>query len=165
VGHSFGSQIVRVFAGTYLTEIAGLVLVDGAQEDLGQRMRPFLSEEGWRAFRASWDAYPSPEDVTLARLPDMEDGLRTVGRALPDVPLVVLRGTSRAAWEAAGTPPWWPLAEALRVMREVSVEEARLTSQGRVVQAERSGHMVHHDQPELVVEAIRQVLEVVRTRR
>ena len=50
-------------------------------------------------------------------------------------------------------------------MREVSVEEARLTSQGRVVQAERSGHMVHHDQPELVVEAIRQVLEVVRTRR
>lgn len=164
VGQSFGAQIVRVFAGTYPIEIAGLVLVDGAQEDLGCRMRPFLTEMGWKAFLESWDAYPSPEDVTLDRLPEIEDGLRTVGRALPDVPLVVLHGTSRAAWEAAGTPPWWPLADALRLMREISTEEARLTPQGRFVQAERSGHMIHHGQPELVIEAVQRVLETVRTR-
>ena len=162
VGHSFEAQIVRVYAGTYPDEVAGLVLVDGAAEDLGQRMRPFLTEEGWRSYLESWDAYPNPEDVTLARLPEIEDGLRTTGRSLPDVPLVVLEGTSRNRWEAAGIPSWWPLADALRVMAAIAAESARLTPQGRVIQAERSGHMVHHDQPELVVEAVRRVLDMAR---
>jgi pimeloyl-ACP methyl ester carboxylesterase len=65
VGHSFGVQIVRVFAGIYSAEIAGLVFVDGAHEDLFLRMEPYLSEEGREAFLASWDAIPNhPEDLT-----------------------------------------------------------------------------------------------------
>jgi pimeloyl-ACP methyl ester carboxylesterase len=162
VGHSFGAQIVRVFAGTYPELVAGLVLVDAAQEDLGVRMKPYLTEEGWQAFCASWDEYPSAEEVSFARLADMEDGLRTTGRQLPDVPLVVLHGASRSAWEAAETPPWWPIDEAMRVALEIRIEEVRLTPQGRLILAERSGHLIHHDEPDLVVEAIQQVLKSVR---
>jgi pimeloyl-ACP methyl ester carboxylesterase len=164
VGHSFGAQIVRIFAGTYPAEIAGLVLVDGAQEDLGIRMKPFLTEDGWQAYCASWDEYPSAEDVSFVRLPAIEDGLRTTGRQLPDVPLVVLHGANRAAWEAAVQLPWWPMADFFRVAEEIRTEEALLTPRGRLVLAERSGHMVHHDEPELVVDAVRSVIETAHGR-
>jgi pimeloyl-ACP methyl ester carboxylesterase len=43
----------------------------------------------------------------------------------------------------------------MRVELEIRVEEARLTPQRRLVLVERSGHMVHHDETELVVDAVR----------
>ncbi len=39
---------------------------------------------------------------------------------------------------------------------------ARLSSRGTLVTAEQSGHDIHIDQPELVVDAIRQVVALVR---
>jgi pimeloyl-ACP methyl ester carboxylesterase len=44
------------------------------------------------------------------------------------------------------------------------VEIAGLSASGKRIVAEESGHNIHHDQPELVVEAIQQVVEEVRRR-
>lgn len=38
VGHSLGGHHVRVFAGTYPTEVIGMVLVDAAHEDMATRL-------------------------------------------------------------------------------------------------------------------------------
>jgi pimeloyl-ACP methyl ester carboxylesterase len=41
---------------------------------------------------------------------------------------------------------------------------ARMSSQGHVVFASKSGHWVPYDEPELIVETIREVVETVRRR-
>jgi pimeloyl-ACP methyl ester carboxylesterase len=164
VGHSFGVQVVRVFAGTYPADVAGLVFVDGAQEDLEERMAPFLGEVGLRRWRQGWDdwlATGNPEAVNYARLPEALAGLRDEGRRLPDVPLVVLTAGSRAAREALGLD-WVPVDDFLRVTREIGAETAALSPRGRHVLAGRSGHFVHHDEPELVLAAIAKVVEAAR---
>jgi pimeloyl-ACP methyl ester carboxylesterase len=70
---------------------------------------------------------------------------------LPPIPLVVLTATdhrSPAAFE--------------REWRDVQAQIAAQSPLGHQVIAEGSGHYVQDDQPELVVEAIRQVLSRIR---
>jgi pimeloyl-ACP methyl ester carboxylesterase len=45
------------------------------------------------------------------------------------------------------------------------VQLARLSSKGRLIRAERSGHMIHIQRPDLVIEAIRDVARDVRSTR
>ena len=163
VGHSFGVQIVRVFAGTYPDEVAGLVFVDGAHEDLFRHMEPYLTEEGKAAFIASWDAIPNhPEDLSYARLPEIEDGVRTIGRQLPDVPLIVLGSGNAEAWQAIA-PDWWPVHHFMPVSLALHRDLATLSSRGRLIVAERSGHAIQDDEPELVVDAVREVIQLARS--
>lgn len=78
---------------------------------------------------------------------------------LRDIPLVVVAhgmpemfgGMSPA--EAARTEQLW---------QKMQMELARLTPSGKYLVAEKSGHKIHIDQPELVVEVIRQVVEAAR---
>jgi len=50
------------------------------------------------------------------------------------------------------------------VSAELHAELAALSPRGKRLVAERSGHYIHVDQPELVIEAIREVVEAVRRR-
>jgi pimeloyl-ACP methyl ester carboxylesterase len=47
-------------------------------------------------------------------------------------------------------------------MTALQEDLARLVPDARHVIADRSGHNIHQDQPELVIEAVRQVVEAVR---
>jgi pimeloyl-ACP methyl ester carboxylesterase len=164
VGHSFGVQLVRVFAGTYPAEIAGLVFVDGAQEELEERMAPFLTDEGLRLWRQGWDdvlASGDSEGVAYTRLAEAQEGLRDEGRRLPDVPLVVLTAGNRAARERLRLD-WVPVDAFLGVTREIGEETTALSPRGRHVIAEGSGHFVHFDEPGLVLTAIEEVVRAVR---
>lgn len=44
-GHSYGGIVARIFADTHPAETAGLVLVDSAHQDMGQRFPPQAQEE------------------------------------------------------------------------------------------------------------------------
>lgn len=48
--------------------------------------------------------------------------------------------------------------------QQMQAELASLSSAGRRIVAEGSMHMIHHDRPELVVGAIRDVVDEVRRR-
>lgn len=54
---------------------------------------------------------------------------------------------------------------AYRLHLELQRELAGRWPQGRQVIAEKSGHAIHQDQPELVVNAIREVLEASKKRK
>lgn len=75
---------------------------------------------------------------------------------LPDVPMVVLTSTH-------STPPTIP--GAAKVWRELHAEIFQSTTYGMHIGTSRSGHLIQKDEPDLVVNAIRWVVEAVTTRK
>jgi len=99
----------------------------------------------------------------LEALEDTQAQLRAARKAtLGDLPLVVLSHGQPAS--VPGMPD-----EVNRqyeaAWQGMHLEIAGMSSQGRRIVAEKSGHMIHHEQPELVMEAIHRVVEQVRERR
>jgi hypothetical protein len=78
--------------------------------------------------------------------------------SLGDIPLVVLtRGLSTGPDLLSVSEEEAQQGEA--VWDELQAELAALSSNGKQVVAEQSGHYIQSDQPELVIDAIRQVVE------
>lgn len=82
--------------------------------------------------------------------------------AFGDKPLVVI---SKGIWtDKEGDEQWTNealKAESVKLQKELLL----LSTNSRQVIAENSGHQVHLDQPELVVESIRQMVEMLRRKR
>ena len=81
--------------------------------------------------------------------------------AFPDVPIVVIRHA------AMSVPPELGIGEDAvaryeELWRDLQGKLAALSRQGRLVVAEDAGHAIHHDRPDVVVDAIREVVEAVR---
>jgi pimeloyl-ACP methyl ester carboxylesterase len=208
VGHSAGGLYARVYAHHYPGEVAGLVLVDAAHEDLDVRppqrliksqkritsmmgctfpLFQFLSTWGLMALVPGsvtkvWPS-PMPEDARDAYQAMACSGGRwfeTMGKetaaawgnlaaaramglsALGDMPLMVLaRGQSGLV---AGPGVSAEDAELFRVANEeMQAELAALSTAGRHIVAEDCGHHIHIERPELVIDAIHEVVKAVRS--
>ncbi len=169
VGHSLGGLCMQLFASTWPDEVAGMVLVDATHEDVWVEFQRVLSPAAWEEFETLTvensellDAYPEAEQFW--RVPLLDDpnvALMRQARAespLQPMPLVVL---SHGIPFAAPFPEW-PADEMERVMLTLQEDLAALVPNARHVIAHQSGHDIHQDQPDLVIEAIRQVVEAVR---
>jgi hypothetical protein len=87
--------------------------------------------------------------------------LKTTG-TLGDLPLVVLTPTGKEEW-LPGLPPGSPINEQFfQHWMTMQQDLATLSSNSTHVFAEKSSHLIPIDEPELVVAAIRQVVETVR---
>ena len=76
-----------------------------------------------------------------------------------DIPLIVItHGVANAA--DYGIPSMVAKGEELRL--EMQKALARLSSRSKHIIAERSGHYIQMDQPEIVVDSVRQVVEATR---
>jgi pimeloyl-ACP methyl ester carboxylesterase len=161
-GHSNGGLFTLLYASTYPRQVAGLVLIDAVHPATIKRrlamLKPILSPEEWQAARQLMIAVPprliDPEQV------DIWTSERQTRRALRrspirPMPLVVL---------AHGHPdPDTPFVELEEPFwRQLQRELAHLVPGGRLVVATESGHDIQHEQPELVLDAIRDVVLAVR---
>ena len=164
VGRSYGGLLVRLYTSLYPTDVAGLVLVDGTHEQQVQRWG-VLDSTYPGAFRAFYDSVlktlkPGAEaDETretmriqamgtvegLVPLPDIPIAVLTSMRVNPAVPYV--NGTAR------GHEAW----------REMHDEWFRRSHNGEHIVTTRSGHAIQEGEPQLVIDAIRFVLDRVRT--
>jgi len=173
VGHSFGGLIVRLYAATYPAEVAGLVLVDASHEDYNSRIRAVLTADQWVALDGlSREVPPEFADYPELERMDLDASfaqLRTAAAAepLPPLPLIVL--TRVVPQDAdlppelrAKLPPDFPWDAIETVWQELQAELAALVPGARQVIATESGHYIQVEQPELVIEAVRQVVEAVR---
>jgi pimeloyl-ACP methyl ester carboxylesterase len=148
VGQSFAGIYNRIFAATYPKEVAGIVLLDPAQERFIEWMEVHHPEHGLASIpREHWPEAAGIE-ATL-------DELKALG-PLPDVPIIVVTGARRGHDRLRDTllPVWTDMHE----------EWTRKLPQGRHVLAEKSGHAIHVDEPELVVGLIQEVVEQARKR-
>jgi pimeloyl-ACP methyl ester carboxylesterase len=66
VGHSSGAQYVRIFAGLYPEEVAGVVLLDGQPAEVFARLPMFPSF--YRNFRRIFALFPSLARIGVGRL-------------------------------------------------------------------------------------------------
>jgi pimeloyl-ACP methyl ester carboxylesterase len=165
-GHSLGGLFVRLYASTYPGEVVGLVLVDAYSE----RLETLLTPERWAALVRLNGRFGSD---TVKPIPGYGD-LETLGYGKDNA---VMR-------QAAASAPLGPMPLAVlahtrpfglpenaegfssnaleSVLRAANNDLATLVPNGRFFVAEHSGHDIHQDQPELVTEAIRQVVTGVR---
>jgi pimeloyl-ACP methyl ester carboxylesterase len=161
VGHSFGGIFARLYASTYPEEVAGLVLVDPSHEEQDTRLEALVPPDLWRAYQMS--GVLNPEGIDMAA---SFTQMRTTRARMPlrPMPLIVVTGGDRNAPSVlpAFTPPGWPTEQVDRLWYELHADLAHLVPEGRQVVAEQSGHYVHQSEPEVVVEAIRQVVAAAR---
>jgi len=169
VGHSAGGLVVRLYASTYPDEVVGMVLVDATPENVWPRFQEALTATQWTAFEALTvtnrelqEVYPEAERLWTAPLADdaSTSQVRQAQRDSPlrPMPLVVLSHGIPFAAPFAG----WPSDTMEGIMLALQDDLAGLVPNARHIMATGSGHNLHQDQPELVIAAIRQVVDAVR---
>lgn len=153
VGHSFGGMNVRLYASQHPQEVVGMVLVDSVHEDEMDRWVAMMPPE------IKQQVIDSDMKGLLARLAISEGQVRAA-HWHSDIPLVVLtHGVVNPG--DYGIPSMAAKGEALRL--EMQEALARLSSRSKHIIAEKSGHYIQRDQPQLVIDSIRQVMEATRT--
>ncbi|HEX7318601.1 MAG TPA: alpha/beta hydrolase [Pyrinomonadaceae bacterium] len=192
VGHSISGIHVQLYAGRYPDEVAGLVLVDSSHEDqlsrkgmtaipsfyppLIKAVSPFgvvrlmdlvgtpsanmphgVGAERAAIYSHTRSMYSYADEISA--IPVSMEQLRAAPMRLGDKPLIVLtRGMKEAS--NMGSPEEAEQAE--QAWAELQADLARRSSSGRQIIAEKSGHYIQFDQPDLVIDAIRQVVGATR---
>lgn len=173
VGASFGGFSVRMFASEQTDRAVGLVLVEATHEDQHHeapsiaRFAPMLASLGlFRLFGVAFG--PSPESLAppvqayaratlfrasgyraaaseIVHFPESASEVKASRRRLT-IPVVVVTG-------GRTVEPIW---------RRLQRDQVNLSTRGCQIVAERSGHVVPVDQPEVVVDAVRGIVDTVR---
>lgn len=156
VAHSFGGMYAILYASQYPNSIVGMVLVDSSHEEQTGRFEAIMTPEQVKQSRERRAKNAEGVDT---------DAIRAQVRAAhwrSGIPLYVLVH-GRVTQDM--TPPGWSseqIAKRQQVWREMQADLARRSHKGKLIIAEKSGHYIQHDQPELVIDAIRQVSILAR---
>jgi pimeloyl-ACP methyl ester carboxylesterase len=157
VGHSLGGINVRLYASMYPKEVVGMVLVDSAHEEQFAKMDALIPEEIKKQFPPSALEVRSNEKVDFT---ENFERRAQLAKWHADIPLIVL-----TAANAKPDPPG-PLAylapQFEQIRQDLQQDLVHRSPKGKQIIAARSGHFIHHDEPELVVSAIREVIDATR---
>ncbi len=179
VGHSFGGFNVRLFAGLFPEDTAGVVLVDSPHEAQAealfeQGILRFLDPKGWlRSFWSPDLIYSLPEEsAAIAEMLGMQ--AKTWFTIINEAAAFDASGQELQSTPIHADIPLGVLMHGRRIFPEGTIgdglEQDWLRANQELVQAQRqghfaiapeSGHLIHADQPELIVEMIKKVLSLV----
>jgi pimeloyl-ACP methyl ester carboxylesterase len=172
VGHSYGGLIVRLYASTYPEDVSGLVLVDALSEGI----QDAETTEQWAIQRKLIEGdvredlalYPALERI------DVDRSFDQIRAALPlrPLPLVVLSadrpwGPQIPSMIAEGKlpaevpPDFGYVTDAAQ--KQAQAQLAELVPGAKHITNTNSGHEIHKEQPQLVIDSIRQVVDAVRS--
>lgn len=188
VGHSLGGKNVRLFAQQYPDQVTALVLVDARSEYVDANTSPAEERGFQQALAAQAIILRVTRSLGLVRLigasvwggPAMPREIRTEGMLLQTSQRAVDAQTAEALDRAAddaelqaapslGDRPLIVLASEqnsteIPYWAEAQRRLAALSTSGRLIVATGSGHYIHWEQPALVIDAVRQVVEATRRR-
>jgi pimeloyl-ACP methyl ester carboxylesterase len=182
VAHSYGGFIVRAYAHEYPGQVAGLVLVDTAEESsvfqkevlafyskvsamnrvvglfarfgVLRLLRPWVPLDRFGVWLTRPSEFESACDDldSMMRVPAPMRASKSAG-SLGSLPLMVM---------THGQPFPGPFALLEKNWSECQARLAALSTESVLMVAENSNHMIQQDEPELVVDAIRRVHTAVR---
>ncbi len=150
VGHSVGAMYVRLFAASRPRDVAGLVLLDPAHENLAEAVQPGMPRSAWEDWMRR-KRRPNADGITEAELEKRASESR-----LPDIPTTVVTAGRRphgAGWDERF------LSEAARRVHASILEGI---THSRHVPASRSGRDIHLDDPDLAAREIVRITRMVR---
>ena len=171
VGHSLGGPYVQFFAARYPDEVAGMILVDATHEDTFENLPKYIHLFDWivvvtQKLRVAginrW--FPQADDLTekafnnsnkqLSAMTHEEAGaeetlaeLKATRISLGDRPLIVLTSGQNNQME---------------MWRRLQADLLTRSTNSKQIIAEGSGHAIHQDQPEVVIAAIREVVDATQ---
>ncbi len=184
VGHSFGGYTMQLFANRFPNETAGIVLVDSSHPEQFERflappIRVNLAPSGKNRVMMLSPSPRVPENLpeevkSLVRTLNLKGEARSAmghelldfrlsakqvreASKLPNVPMVVLTRGKRV----------WPQNDRGERMEQLWAQlQSELAARGQRathVVAEKSGHHIHLDQPELVADSVHIIVDLVRS--
>ncbi|MEY2412072.1 MAG: hypothetical protein QOD84_678 [Acidobacteriaceae bacterium] len=155
VGHSLGGAIVQVFAHSYPTEVAGLVLVDPEDSRLVDMLHLRMSFSEWaareKAIKAAMSAMPPGVKAEQDAAFTTSGAYASEAIPLPAVPVILLTGTKKNP-EFPGNP--------LEQDTKLELHNGLLAKipNGKHVLSPNSRHYIQNDDPGLVVKSISELL-------
>ncbi len=187
VGHSMGGYNVRLYASSYPTDVAGMVLVDASHPEQDKRFPPEIKnmQGSWQR-EALFLEYSMPFGVPrlmglCEENPDLraaECNWRNARENLEEIKAFEDSAAETAATGSLGSIPLMvlshdpdkpsselppdlakPVNEAWEKMQE---ELAHLSTSGTQIIAKNSAHYIQLDRPDVVIDAIRNVVQQVR---
>jgi pimeloyl-ACP methyl ester carboxylesterase len=187
VGHSMGGFDVRLYAALYSDEVAGMVLVDSSHPEQRKRLPTAVLD-----LDASWVRQQEFLEFTmpfgiprLLGFCDSDPEVRAAECNFHSAREAVaeLRSISESAAQTAATGPFGNLPLAVLssdpnhprpdlpedlvkptndAWQQMQEELSHLSTQGTRVVAKGSGHYIQVDRPELVIEAVRNIVNQAR---
>ena len=163
VGHSYGGPIIRLYASAHPADVAGLVLVDALSEDLPNGLTPTQ--------QALFEEINTPPPDTDAEVLDLQGTFQQLGESppVPQVPTIVLTADQpqlTAELLASGELPAGvdqEFADALWAAQLAAQDElAKMFPGAEHITNTNSTHYIHTEQPQLVIDSIRQVVDGAR---
>jgi pimeloyl-ACP methyl ester carboxylesterase len=160
-GHSWGGLLVRLYASMFPTEVVGLVLIDSTHE--AQIARYEAMKPGFKFA----DLIRSSLAKASPAVRDLYDQVIRVGAEqkvegmtpLRDLPLAVITALKpcppQESWTCSD-PGVWP------IWRQLHSEWAERSTASLHIVSAKSGHYVMNDQPSLIMDAVKFVLDQVR---
>jgi pimeloyl-ACP methyl ester carboxylesterase len=152
VGHSLGGPYIRIFAGMYPEEVAGMVLVDPTQEELIEWAKA-RDPKPERTPRPYDEVDCAPATLAQARASRIPAG----------TPVVLISGMGPR--EIPGFLPADLKAEVQKDQQTFYPAKLRFHRQwtdkiptAKLIITKNSGHGIPFEEPELIVDAIRQVV-------
>jgi pimeloyl-ACP methyl ester carboxylesterase len=191
VAHSLGGFYARVFNGLYRDDVAGLVLVDPASEDIATRMastprrKPPLSPAGMARVAKTLGFFglsrlmgglmpprpPSWTDADWRELNALEQQPKSIAANSGEGPYQELGDEARASGDFGSTPVLVLSAghdalppDARKEKLVIHRELAAKSDNGRAVVIEHSGHFIPLEFPDTVVWAVRSVIDATTRR-
>lgn len=174
VGHSFGGYNIRIFTANHPDRVKGMVLVDASHEDQYERFQISLPQNYNRRSNilvlpkaSGGEAHMNKPQVlrerafhaARAEISSLSQSAKQVQqhRQLPDIPLVIV---------SRGKPEWFgDLSQQTRekTWTDLQQELYLLSPQSQHVFAHESGHDIPQKQPQIIIDAINNVVEQSRS--
>src|SRR5947207_808024 len=163
--HSFGGIFARFYARTYPDKVVGMVLVDA----LSEKVKSGLTPEQWKLYVNFGFTKPTPglekyKEIETLEVSASLDQVEKAAAAQPlrAIPLFVL--TQGQPFDLS---PWQPLpadfpAALNRAWHNGQDALTTLAPNAKHTVATKSAHYIQIQEPQLVIDAIKQVVEAVR---
>jgi pimeloyl-ACP methyl ester carboxylesterase len=187
VGHSMGGFDVRLYASQYRNEVAGMVLVDSSHPEQQKRLPPelkdmdatWLREQEFMEFvmpfgiprllgfcgndpaarAADCNFHSARESVAELKSISESSAQTAATGSLGDLALAVISEDPNTPQPDLPEDLVKPASVAWQKMQD---ELAKLSTRSTHIIAQNSGHFIQFDRPDVVIEAVRKVVDQVR---
>lgn len=162
VGHSYGGIHIRMFASQYPEKVLGMVLIDSTHPDQDEKWiaalpsptpnEPESIREAREFLAGRTNPSANPEQIDPKASESQVRAARDLGRK----PVVILSHSSKFRLDAS--LPEEISLKLEEISQQLQGDLKRISSNSTLRQSANGGHYLHSDDPELVIQGIRQAL-------